>query len=260
MVVAFRVLQFGYAHPHTILPFKKLEEVKKVVGSSSVIVAVEDDLANQWAVYFLREVPIYLAEYRVYMAQNHVVPYMDRAMPINLAEARYFLSDLEGLSASFLRDKALWSGGPYFLWAIPPENWIIITGVRNENGVEKWGGQMAFWMGKGDSEISLLSLRSGEASLQGHFIPGPSLPDYRERRLLIRRDGGFERIITLSQEGEVNIPVPVVSGKNRFILRPLDRPTLARLPSGDGRPMLIGILGLKIAMNAPGSDPLKSAR
>jgi|GEM_PF-3274749 len=241
-----RVAAFNFAFTKTILPFKQLEEIKKIVRNEPIIVVVEDDLANQWAVYFLRDLPVYLAEYKVYMAQPHVIPYMDRAKPVKTSQTSYILADSIGLF-SFSRGEAFWSGGPYYLWKVPRENWIFISSLRNENGREIWGGECGFWIGKGDTEIKLLSPKEGEAILQGFFILGPSLPDKKDRRLLIQSDQGYQKVLTIWKEGPQTLRIPISTGPNHIILRALDKPTLSALPSGDNRPMLVGIRGLKVS-------------
>ena len=108
----------------SILPFKQVEKIKNIVGDGPVSVAIDDDSANAWAVYFLREVPIYLAEYRHYMAQPHVVPLMQRARPIDLSTVHYILTD--GKKTSLLlsgRPYSLsWSSGPFYLWKMSGSN------------------------------------------------------------------------------------------------------------------------------------------
>src|SRR4030042_1280600 len=70
-----KVASFAKKNSHkSILPFKQVEKIKEITGDQPVIVAVDNDMANAWAVYFLRDVPIHLTRYRLYMAQSHVVP------------------------------------------------------------------------------------------------------------------------------------------------------------------------------------------
>ena len=96
-----------------ILPFKKLEEVKRIVASDPIIVSVSDSIANEWAVYFLRDIPMHLTEYRAYMAQSHVIPFMQRSRRIDIESVRYALTDNKD---SFTQSSLLWAGGPYYLW------------------------------------------------------------------------------------------------------------------------------------------------
>ncbi len=108
---------------NTILPFKQVEKIKDIVRDEAIIVDVGEDLANEWAVYFLRDIPIYLAEYRLYMAQSHVAPLMQRAKAVNLSQIRYVLVDSQQpqLFQTGRLYSVLWSGGPYSLLQVDLE-------------------------------------------------------------------------------------------------------------------------------------------
>src|SRR5262245_2738277 len=84
----FKVLPYS-----NVSPFRQVKEVKNTISGGAVLVAVDNDIANEWAVYFLREVPIYLSGYRSYMSQTHVIPLMERAQRIELTNIRYILTD-----------------------------------------------------------------------------------------------------------------------------------------------------------------------
>ena len=79
--------------PPTVAPFRALTDAEGLIGSAPVLVSVDNDVANAWAVYFLRRHTIRLLEYRGYMAQPHLKPLMDRAAPVDIASASYVLSD-----------------------------------------------------------------------------------------------------------------------------------------------------------------------
>lgn len=232
-------------------PFKEVEKVQYLIDNHPVLAAIDNDLANEWAVYFLRKVPLHLAYYRVYMAQPHVIPYMNRAKAIDPSKVGYILTDrIEFLS--FPPDQAVWSGGPYFLWEVKGKNWVLIGHIKNENGLETWGGEPGFWIGKGETEISLYSSQEGEAALEAFFIRGPSSPEKKTRTLLVLSGGGYKEVLTFHQDELLRMKIPVLPGQNRVILRALDKPTLLILPSGDSRPMLVGIRGLRAGLIAKG--------
>lgn len=127
LIILFFIIQgvtvFSWSDKRNdILPFKKVEEIKNILKGEAVIVAVGEDFANEWAVYFLRDIPIHLAEYRVYMAQSHVVPFMQRAKGVEPSKLRYALIDHQ--QVQIVRTGRLyslvWSGGPYSLLKIDP--------------------------------------------------------------------------------------------------------------------------------------------
>ena len=229
----------------SILPFKKVAEIENIVGSKPVLVTVNDTTANEWAVFFLRSVPISLAQYRAYMAQAHVIPFMKRAQEVDITKVRYALTDNE---ESFPKSDLLWEGGPYYLWRLRESLWIQPTEIRNPNGLERLSGKPFFWIGKGDTEIDLLSTANGNATIFAEFLLGPSLPDKPDRRLLLLTDKGYQANIIIAKNGPQEITVPVIKGKNRIILQPLDRPSVAVTGNGDRRPLLIGVRGLKVRL------------
>jgi hypothetical protein len=103
----------------SVTQFRQVNMIKPIAGDSPVRILVDDWIANQWAVYFLRDSPTDLGIYRMYMAQSHVIPLMDRASHTDPSAIRYVLTDKgfeEEASASQWQKK--WSGGPYTLWQI----------------------------------------------------------------------------------------------------------------------------------------------
>jgi hypothetical protein len=240
-IIAFHSKVSPYS---SALPFKQVEEVKDLISGGAVLVAIDNDMANEWAVYFLREVPIYLSAYRSYMAQSHVVPLMERAKRIELTDVRYALTD-NTESFVFPDTKRLWAGGPYNLWKLA-DNWVIISDLHNPNGIENWEGKRGFWVGKGDTEIDFVSSKNGQLMIEGQFRRGPSLPERAIREMLIYTEHGYHASVTIVQDGQQLLSVPVSAGKNALFFRSLDEPTVTRLPNGDTRPLLLGIRGLRI--------------
>jgi hypothetical protein len=97
--------------------YRQVNAIKEIVGREPVRVWVDDWVANEWAVYFLRDIPIDLAVYRMYMAQAHVIPFMERARKIE-ANIRYTLTDKNADLPSIDNRvwRKIWSGGVYALW------------------------------------------------------------------------------------------------------------------------------------------------
>jgi len=229
----------------SILPFKKVAEIEGIIRSKPVLVTVNDNIANEWAVYFLRNVPISLAQYRAYMAQSHVIPFMQRALEVDTTKVGYALTDSK---ESFPQSSLLWEGGPYYLWKLKDSRWLQPTEIRNPNGLEKMGGKSFFWIGDGDTEIDLLSTENGTAAISAEFLLGPSLPDKPDRRLMLSAEEGYQTNILISENGPRTISVPVVAGRNRITLRPLDRPSVSITGNNDTRPLLVGVRGLKVRL------------
>ena len=104
----------------SIEPYRTLVSLNHVLAPDPILMSVDDTLANEWAVYFLRDHLFRLVGYRSYMAQAHVVPSMDRSRAIDLGAVRYVLSDAAALDDHQPADHDVaWADGPYALWRIP---------------------------------------------------------------------------------------------------------------------------------------------
>lgn len=98
-----------------IRPFRKLTELNIFTNGKAIQVNVDDYLFNEWAVYYLRDTPIIITQYRMYMAQGHVIPYMQRAKFVDPKNVGYILTDNQ---AQLPNKKMIWKSGPYSLWKI----------------------------------------------------------------------------------------------------------------------------------------------
>lgn len=234
--------------------YSRVRAVAAIVKDEPLVVAVDDDVANEWAVYFLRDVRTYLAEYRAYMAQAHVVPLMERAAPVDLSRVRYVLTDS---AASFTDRRPVWRRGPYVLWKLPPGAWAFVTSIRNANGVEEWAGERSFWLGNGDTELRVLASRSGPALVVTELGRGPSLDRETPGRLELLTGQGYQTTISVARTGWYRLCLPLVEGRNRLVLRALDAPAATGRVAGDPRIMPIGVRGLRLVVEgaAACADP-----
>ncbi len=98
--------------------YRELAGVRDIVGQNPVLIAVDDWVASEWAVYYLRDVPVQLAVLRMYLAMPHVVPLIQRAPPLDPAQIRYALTDatVDRARAPALGWKERWASPPYVLW------------------------------------------------------------------------------------------------------------------------------------------------
>jgi hypothetical protein len=232
--------------PHSILDFKMIENIQNIIHQNPVLVRVEDDLASEWAVYFLRNHSVYLAGYNSYMALPHVIPFMDRAKAIQTSEIKYLLTDEwgKGLFGAEKSPRLLWKGKIYHLYQIDSP-WVVLTGLENPNGLEKWGARQGFWVSQEKTVIHLLANVECQVMFSADFCPGPSLPGKIERTVLIENGKSYHKVFTL-QNDRKSFLLPLSAGGNQIFLRSLDQPTLPRLPNGDKRPLLVGVTGIQI--------------
>ena len=212
-----------------------------------MIISVDDDLSNRWAVYFLRDFPVYLAEYRSYMAQPHVIPNMLRSQKIDLSHVHYILTDRKGLS-SLPPATLVWSMGAYGLWMMSSENWIFISSIQNLTGIEDSDGEPIFWLGQDDTEIRLVSSSDGQAVISANFVRGPGWPEKLDSKMVVSTDQRYSSIIVIAEDAPRTLSVPIVAGRNRIILRPLQESLAAVLPYAEPRPLLQGVRGMRVSL------------
>ena len=125
-----------------------------------------------------------------------------------------------------------------------------VRDIENPNGLESWfGKEPFFWMGGGDTIVSIFSSDAGVARLTATLLPGPSLADKSKVRLRIVSPigGNIEQNL---EWGPARIEIPVRAGLNRIAMRALGRsgPNLGVVK--DHRIMMIGFRNLQAAYRA----------
>jgi hypothetical protein len=117
------------------IKYREAVELADMVGSSPTLVSVRDDLANEWAVFYLSKSPTIVNPYRIYMAQPHVLPVMARAKAVDLASIRYVVTDHDdGIRSSVRGAHLVQDGKTYSLWQVDGEDWTVSAdgGVHND--------------------------------------------------------------------------------------------------------------------------------
>jgi hypothetical protein len=151
----------------------------------------------------------------------------------------------------FGRQRTVWQNKAYVLWRPQTPDLAMITAISTPYALEPSEGTF-FWMGEGETEVTVLATRPGRLRLSAHFLPGPSLPGTPARTLRVRTEAGPAQDITVD-EGTAGFRVPVRAGVNRTRLRVLERGTVPCLPNGDRRSLLLGVEGLAAALEAEGA-------
>ena len=201
--------------PPTAAPFRALTEVEGVIGSAPILVAVDNDVANAWTVYFLRHHAIRLLDYRGYMAMPHLKPLMDRSAAVEITTGSYILSD-DGRADG--RD-VVWQNSRFVLWRFPTSGAPTLVGVSNPNGTERLNGRSFYWIGQGETIIDVVATADGDAALSASLVRGPSLPEVPVRRLRIATATGESQTFTIARDGAQSLIVPVRRGLNRLVVR-----------------------------------------
>jgi hypothetical protein len=109
---------FRMPRPASMAFFRQVTDIEAIVAAEPLLVAVQEEEACEWAVYFLRDTTMRLVERDRYMTPKRST--MTRSTPVDLDRVRWVLTDGVGAgvrpvglsAASELR----WRGGPYALW------------------------------------------------------------------------------------------------------------------------------------------------
>jgi hypothetical protein len=86
-----------------------------------------------------------------------------------------------------------------------------------------------------------------EASLTFDATAGPSLPETLHRRLTIVTSSGHRRRLEFDKKGTVAFPFVTAGGQEVLTLSTPDAPTVAVLPNGDVRPLLVRVMNLTVS-------------
>ncbi|HUI08008.1 MAG TPA: hypothetical protein VL486_13500 [Verrucomicrobiae bacterium] len=132
---------------------------------------------------------------------------------------------------------------------------VELAGVNNPNGLELVDGKPFFWIGDGDTCLSIRSTRAGTALITFHAEAGPSAPGSPQRTLLLKAAHKYSRLVLIEQYPQVAISFPVDAGLSEVCLTPQDKPTVLEQPNGDRRPLLLGVSDLQVKLLPEGAIP-----
>jgi hypothetical protein len=229
---------------------RKLQAIEQIVGNAGVQLDVDNWVFNQWAVYFLRTMPIHITKYRAYMDQPHVLPYMQRSRAVPIDTTRYLLTDSVLTPDTTQGWKMIWSVTPYYLWDKVNERAPTIEHIANLNGIEQIENQRFFWMSPDPTTLTIHSPQAGRLRLQGEFLPGPNLPGAASHRMHITTNHGFDQTLTV-ENGSRALEMPVSNGETTVVMTVLDSPTTTAPLNGDSRIMVLGVKGLSAELLMP---------
>jgi hypothetical protein len=232
----------------------------------NLVMAYQDHslgIMTAWLSYFGRHQRVWLAHREFYQFEGSMDRHGASILDVShLPPDIYVLSRTEGFKEVNPGDAVLrWSGkrgsagepapaaGLFQLWESTSGVWAVPIRFDNPNSLEGDSNNPFCWLGKGQTRIDVLAGCPGVVTLCARLEPGPCLPESRRRRLLLRSSGGWSREI-ISHGGPVQWTIPIPAGKSTITIESLDKPTLSPLPSGDTRPMLVGMSELSYHFEA----------
>jgi hypothetical protein len=220
---------------------RELQDGLEQLSDQDLLLTDTGSPTSGWVAYFARHNRVWLPEPHV--GEINLAPI---ATNVTLRRIPSDLLVLYRNADMFLGSKpdpklwpVIWSIGEYTLAKPVQAPWAVPVQIKNENGLESLKGHPFFWMGKGDTYITVLASESGLVSIEADFHAGPSLPGQPSRQLLVMAGSTYHRQISLTN-GPATIAIPVQAGQTQIVLRPLDRATVDRLSSGEQRPLVLG--------------------
>jgi hypothetical protein len=120
---------------------------------------------------------------------------------------------------------------------------VVIERIDSPNGHETWGT----WLGTKPITITFWAPAGREASLTFDAGAGPSLPERLRRRLTIASSSGQGRQLEFDKTGTIAFPFVTAGGQEVLTLSTPDSPTVAVLPNGDIRPLLVRVTHLTVS-------------
>jgi hypothetical protein len=236
--------------------FRPVRSVPGITGGLPLLVAVDDWKANLLALFYLRDVPCYLAAFRSYLRDPFNIASLERRQPVGLAGLHYVLSDDTPQSRAWhaAAGAPVWSDGHFLLWPTAPRDGDArLLHAEGACQLEQRDGRPFVWVGDEPTTLYVYAARAGRLRLRGAFEVGPCLPGRASCRLEIRGPLGDRQELDVAG-GEHTLTLPVPEGVSRFQVRSLDQPTLRPLPNGDARPLLLGATVVSVGL-APEGTP-----
>jgi hypothetical protein len=103
---------YGSIPRTTMKPYRELYDLRSRFPHTQISAQIDDATNNAWAVYFLRGAPVRFVAYRGYMAQPHVVPFMNRSAQPSSVVSEYLLTERKAGAAG----KLVWENELFSLW------------------------------------------------------------------------------------------------------------------------------------------------
>lgn len=118
--------------------------------------------------------------------------------------------------------------------------------IYNPNGLEQYENLPFFWMGGEATEIRVRTDTAGKITFVADLIPGPSLPETNIRNIRVSSTEETMDLVVSEAEKQLLFTIKVDEGENIITILSLDKPTIKELPNGDQRPLMLGVLNLRI--------------
>jgi hypothetical protein len=124
----------------------------------------------------------------------------------------------------------------------------LLFSIQNPNGLELDSSGLFFWMGGKKTEFRIYSPQEGVIVLKAKFGMGPSLPERNARTVELIPESPHESTLIEITASTEEIRIPVVRGVNDIAMGVVDNPSVASLPGGEARPLLLNVSRMGLAL------------
>jgi hypothetical protein len=227
--------------------YREALTISAIVAGAPTLLAVRDDAANEWAVFYLSDTPLLIAPYRGYMAQAHVIPFMERSRPVDPAGIRYIVTDRgDTIHAALSGARRIWDGQAYSLWSVDDADWAVVADVGNSND----SGPGGMCLGGPKTELLIVTGRSGPAILTEDAQPGlQAAPETSQFHVMVEDAAGCHQMVF--QRGQNRLPVDLGPGRGSVTIAVEEPPSGPALANGDVRPMVLRLSDFDIKRADP---------
>jgi hypothetical protein len=232
--------------PQTALSaIAELPAIRFITHDQPVLLSVNSDFEQLWAVAFLKSIPLVLEQPRSYLAMPHVLPGLAKARPAPAHNGLWVL-------CSGPYPDAIWRNQSHALLHNPA---AFITAVDNPNDLETLHSQSWVWIAATRPTVfSIRALHPGRYELgASQVVLGPSAPSEPQRTLEVIDAAGTHHMVLDHRRS--TIPLSLHAGSNRIAVRSLTLPTVRSLANGDTRELMLGLQGYYVTISPAVSSP-----
>lgn len=267
--------------------FRQVRKIAKLVGGRTVIVDVDDWLANSLAAYYLRDCSLCVVPPRHWLSHKGIDRYRETRLRPAMTSTYFVLLEKARRTSESLDDlarygKCVWCNDVFDLLRIDGSRVRAPTLLHMEpqigGGRDQTGGK-CFWVGDEAVNLSVWAPRAGTLKLSATFFSGTAEGNRESRTLALsagvpakaakgyvdawapkklRRESRYlgYRAHLIMRPGPGEISVPVNFGLNRITLRCVGEP----IDDGDPAAHLLrlGVMGMKMSITPAAETPSSS--
>lgn len=224
---------------------KLIDRYREIAGDEGPVdIRAHGDLLL-WSLFFLRSNPAAQTMFDLPMLARA----KGAARPASAEQPAFLLTnayDDIGCDGARLRRGSV----TYRLWQLNGAPVHLIGAIAARNGEEIHDYERWLWLDHSDATIEIESSDEASVVLMAEATAGPSKPETGKRSL--EYSSGTTGIITFDNETTLRIPLALHRGTTTLTLRALDRPTIAALPNGDPRSLMIRLRRFRVCENPAG--------